>query len=98
MIDQHEKRLVQHLTRLYRIRNEIVHEGASSLELELVCGHLRHYLLFSIEQITSAIANNDIIKNLDDAFVYYENIYKRIKKANSIKEIFDIHNYVGYME
>lgn len=96
--ESHAKRLNQHLTRIYRIRNEIVHEGKTEAELELVAGHLRHYLLFSIEQITHEHSTNLIVGNLDDVYVYFENIYEQIKQAQEIKQVFDIKDYQGYME
>ncbi len=97
-IEKHIKRLNQHLTRIYRVRNELVHEGRTSVDLFLIAGHLRHYLLFSIEQITNELIENQTLGCLDDVFVYFENILERIKDANNIKEIFEIKKYTGYME
>ena len=97
-IEKHIKRLNQHLTRIYRVRNELVHEGRTSVDLFLIAGHLRHYLLFSIEQITNELIENQTLGCLDDVFVYFENILERTKDANNIKEIFEIKKYTGYME
>lgn len=97
-IEKHISRLNQHLTRIYRVRNELVHEGRTSVDLFLIAGHLRHYLLFSIEQITNELIENPTLECLDDVFVYFENILERIKDANNIKEIFEIKMYTGYME
>jgi len=97
-IEKHTKRLEQHLTRIYRLRNELVHEGKSSVDLFLIAGHLRHYLLFSIEQITNELIDNQPLQNLDDVFVYFENLLTRIKDAKNIQEIFSIKEYKGYME
>jgi hypothetical protein len=97
-IEKHSQRLEQHLTRIFRVRNELVHEGRSSVDLFLITGHLRHYLLFSIEQITIELNSNPPLKNLDDVFVFYENLLDRIKMARNIEEIFEIKRYEGYME
>ena len=97
-LEKHIQRLDQHLTRLFRIRNEIVHEGKSMANLALMNGHLRHYLLFSIEQITNELSKNHSLSDLDDVFVYFENLVERIKSAKDIKEIFEIKKFVGYME
>lgn len=97
-IEKHTTRLNQHLTRIYRVRNELVHEGRTSVDLFLIAGHLRHYLLFSIEQITNELIENPTLECLDDVFVYFENLLERIKDANNIKEIFEIKQYTGYME
>jgi hypothetical protein len=76
----------------------LVHEGRTSVDLFLIAGHLRHYLLFSIEQITNELIENPTLECLDDVFVYFENILERIKDANNIDEIFEIKRYTGYME
>ncbi|MCW0482732.1 hypothetical protein [Gaoshiqia sediminis] len=97
-LERHSTRLEQHLTRIYRIRNEVVHEGRASANLELVAGHLRHYLLFSIEQITHALAENPVLENLDDVFVCFENLFEQVKTAENIQQVFNICDYKGYME
>lgn len=97
-IKVHKKRLELHLTRIYKIRNELVHEGKTSFNLYLIASHLRHYLLFSIEQITNEINENPWLEHLDDVFIYYENLYNQIIKANDIDEIFAIKEFKGYME
>ena len=97
-IKLHRKRLELHLSRIYKIRNELVHEGRTSVDLSLVASHLRHYLLFSIEQITNEINENPLLDHLDDVFIYYENLYNQIIKAKTIEEIFVIKEFKGYME
>lgn len=98
LLEQHIYRLEQHLTRIYRVRNELVHEGRSTVDLFLLAGHLRHYLLFSIEQITNELAENPTLDHLDDVFVYFETLLTRIKSAKNIQELFSIKEYKGYME
>lgn len=95
---QHIKRLEQHLTRIYRVRNEIVHEGRSKIDLFLIAGHLRHYLIFSIEQITNEFIENPTLEQIDDVFVYFETLLERIKSAENIQEIFSIKEFRGFME
>ncbi len=97
-VEQHTNRLNQHLTRLYRVRNELVHEGKTKMNVRLLAGHLRHYLLFSIEQITHELCENPSIEKIDDAFVYYENMKERIKHSENLSEILKIKEYKGYME
>lgn len=97
-LSTHHDRLEQHLTRIYRIRNEIVHEGQVSTNLELVAGHLRHYLLFSIEQITHTMAEFDVLLTLEDVFIYYENLFEQLKSSSNIEVVFNVCSYQGYME
>jgi hypothetical protein len=97
-VSLHKKRLELHLTRIYKIRNELIHEGKTSVDLNLVAGHLRHYLLFSIEQITNELHENIFIDHLDDVFIYYENLYLRIIESKNIEEVFAVKEFKGYME
>jgi hypothetical protein len=97
-IEKHTNRLNQHLTRLYRVRNELVHEGKTKMNVRLLAGHLRHYLLFSIEQLTHELCENPNIEKIDDAFVYFENMKERIKQVENLSEILKIKEYKGYME
>ena len=97
-LNNHRSRMEQHITRIYRVRNEIVHEGRSSVDLFLLAGHLRHYLLFSIEKITNELIENPALTQLDDVFTYFESLLEQIMKAANIQEIFHIKQYDGYME
>lgn len=97
-LELHKTRLDLHLTRIYKIRNELVHEGKTSVDLNQLASHLRHYLLFSIEQITNELNENIVLNQLDDVFIYFENLYNRILKANNLEEIFTIKEFNGYME
>ena len=97
-IESHTKRLNQHLTRIYRVRNELVHEGKTKMNVRLMAGHLRHYLLFTIEQMTNEISENPTIEKIDDVFVYFENLMERIKLCKNLNEIIELKNYNGYME
>lgn len=97
-LEKHGKNLEQHLTRIYRIRNELVHEGKTTVDLFLVAGHLRHYLIFSIEQITNELVENPTLKNLDNVLTYYENVLDCIKNADNIHGVFVLKTYSGFME
>jgi hypothetical protein len=97
-IKLHKKRLELHLTRIYKIRNELIHEGKTTGDLNLVASHLRHYLLFSIEQITNELNENEFLEHLDDVFIYYENLFLRIIESKNLDEIFAIKEFKGYME
>ena len=42
----HRRNLEQHLSRLYRYRNELIHEGAIKQNMENLTSNLRYYLVF----------------------------------------------------
>lgn len=98
VIELHKSRLEQHLTRIYKIRNELVHEGRTSTDLNLIVGHLRHYLIFSIEQITNELYDNSLLGNLDDVFVFYENLYEKVRSSNTLLQVYNVKEYNGYMQ
>lgn len=99
ILHAHMNRLSQHITRIYRVRNELVHEGRSeSIPLQLIAGHLKHYLLFSIEQLTNELNSNPAVQHLDDVFVYFENLVDRVLKADSVREILLMKPYEGFIE
>lgn len=45
-ISTHRTNLEQHLSRLYRYRNELIHEGAIKQNMENLTSNLRYYLVF----------------------------------------------------
>ena len=45
-IATHRTNLEQHLSRLYRYRNELIHEGAIKQNMENLTSNLRYYLVF----------------------------------------------------
>lgn len=47
-LDKHTKNLVWHLSRIYHLRNELVHEAAIRQNIEGVTNNLRSYLVFML--------------------------------------------------
>lgn len=47
-LDKHAKNLVWHLSRIYHLRNELVHEAAIRQNIEGVANNLRSYLVFML--------------------------------------------------
>jgi hypothetical protein len=47
-IEGHRKRLEQHLIRLYRVRNEIIHEARHNFNNEALTSNLKYYLTFAL--------------------------------------------------
>lgn len=82
-IDKHLMHLDQHLARLYRLRNELVHEAAIKSNIENVTSNLRYYLVFILNQSLIFFYNCKYEKaNMDTFFWYYECLYKNIQKSD----------------
>ena len=50
-IQKHRTHLLQHISRIYRLRNELVHEAALKQDIENVTSNLRFYLVFVLNQM-----------------------------------------------
>jgi hypothetical protein len=50
-IKAHKDHLLQHIVRIYRLRNELVHEAAIKQDIMNVTSNLRFYLTFVLNQL-----------------------------------------------
>jgi len=75
---KHKENICYHLTRIYRLRNEIVHEAAVDMNIEMIASNLKYYLLFSIERMIWAVHENEFISSVDDIFIYFEALSEHI--------------------
>lgn len=86
-IKKHEDNLNQNLSRIYHLRNELIHEAALKQDIENITSNLRYYLVFVLNQLISyfsklsVVANvEDRMFNIDDVFYEYKLWKKRIEK------------------
>ena len=91
----HVSNLERHITRIYNLRNELIHEAGINQDIENITSNLRYYLVFILDQIIAFFSNPDL-KNLkkdtclDDFFNTYINYRKMIEVSydlNFIKSI-----------
>lgn len=66
MIVNSSKNVEWNLTRIYRIRNEIVHNASTNVDIEILVSHLKYYLVFSLFSILDFFANKAEDYNLDN--------------------------------
>ncbi len=77
-IEKHQQNLDWNINRIYRIRNEIVHNAGNNLQIETIVSHLRYYLIFILNSIIEYFLNHpfditqDKILTLDDFFIMRE--------------------------
>lgn len=104
LIERHRKNLDWHLTRCYRIRNEIVHDAALHLNIELITGNLKYYLTFVLNALLEYFNNTPKDFNVDgeisinDFFILNtikynnalqsENIFEAFMSEKSVTDIF----------
>lgn len=100
-IKKHRKDLEWNLARIYRIRNEIIHEAALKPNIARISSHIRYYLTFMIISLIEYLENSPIDMNSDrqitiDDFFTLQNLYfeSNKKKGFAIEDLFKIKNPV----
>jgi hypothetical protein len=98
-LENHQKNLEWNLTRIYRIRNEIVHNAAIKEDIAVLTSHLRYYLTFIINGIIDFLINhpkdinNDDLINIDDYFLLQDlSLSSLEKKGVDFKDLIKINN------
>lgn len=90
----HESNLNYHLARLYRLRNELIHEAAIKQDIESITSNLRYYLVFLLNQIIRFCSSNSDEEERDitlsDFFCYYELYKKRISEDYDLGIIMNV--------
>lgn len=77
-ISCHKKNLEWHIVRIYRMRNELIHEAALKQDIEGATSNLRFYLVLVLNQLISFFHNTTMLVSINDFFHDFEN------KANTI--------------
>lgn len=87
ILKNHSNNLNQHLTRIYRVRNELVHEGGrvDNYNIETITGNLRYYLTFILSSLLDFLENSVDVNmdgeiSIDDFFHYNEIQHQGIEK------------------
>lgn len=91
----HVKNLERHITRIYSMRNALIHEAGINQDIENITSNLRYYLVFVLDQLISFFSysnpkSNNKVASLDDFFNTYINYRKMIEvdyDLNIIKSI-----------
>ncbi|RPD42603.1 hypothetical protein [Chitinophaga barathri] len=94
---KHEINLTHNFTRLYRIRNEIVHNAAIKRGIYVSISHMKYYLTFILNSILDFMAeqsvdtDNDGKVSIDDYFIAQEIMLGSLN-GGTIKEYIKIDN------
>lgn len=96
-LKRHSDNLYWNLTRLYRIRNEIVHNAAIKNGIYTHISHMKYYLSFILNSILDFMAeepadlNNDGKITIEDYFITQEIIFGSLK-GEKLEEFMKIEN------
>ena len=98
-IQNHLNNLDWNLNRIYRIRNEIVHNAAIKEDIAVLTSHLRYYLTFIINGLIDFLSNHpqdlnsDDLINIDDYFTLQDLQLSSLEKTNlQLTELLKIKN------
>lgn len=72
-ITVHRTNIEWHISRIYRMRNELIHEAALKQDIEGVTSNLRFYLIFLLNQLVNYFHAADMSVSINDFFHDYEN-------------------------
>lgn len=77
-LTKHKTHVDWHLIRLYRVRNELIHDAAMIENIENLTGNLRYYLNFTLNKLIEFFADspqqkvmNDKLMTVDDFFMHH---------------------------
>lgn len=72
-INHHKENLEIHFTRIYRLRNEIIHDAATNTNNEQIASNLRYYLTFILNEVIDFLHNHSISQlSIEDYFILNE--------------------------
>ncbi len=104
MIDRNMENLDWNLTRLYRVRNEIVHNAAIKSDIESLVSHLKFYLLFTICSLMDFFAekaedyNFDSKITLDDYFEIREMRFDNLTHEKNKIDVQELKKFMNPLE
>lgn len=72
-INHHKDNLEIHFTRIYRLRNEIIHDAATNTNNEQIASNLRYYLTFILNELIDFLSKHDKLElSIEDYFILNE--------------------------
>jgi len=72
-INHHKENLEIHFTRIYRFRNEIIHDAATNTNNEQIASNLRYYLTFILNEVIDFLHNHSTSQlSIEDYFILNE--------------------------
>jgi hypothetical protein len=105
-LENHQKNLDWNLNRIYRLRNEVVHNAAIKINIESVTSHIRYYLVFTLNGLLDYFLNEPVDVNhdkkldIDDYFITQVILLDNIFKDDNYLKfdyLLSMHNPVEYL-
>ena len=98
-IDKHKRNLIIHFTRIYMLRNEIVHDAAINTNIENIIANLRYYLTFALNGIIDFLCQTHEDKvSIEDYFTISEIHLGNIKhKGWTLSELLKVSSSIDFI-
>ncbi|ADF54252.1 hypothetical protein [Zunongwangia profunda] len=96
-LEKHQENLIWNITRLYKIRNEIVHNAAVTDNISVNVSHLKYYLTFILNSLMDFMSNSPIDIDgdqkitIEDYFISQTIIFGALK-GQKVNEYLKVNN------
>ncbi|TBM99790.1 hypothetical protein EYD45_15355 [Hyunsoonleella flava] len=92
-LKKHELNLEHHLTRIYRTRNQIVHDAAKNMNILLLTSSLKYYLAYSIDVTTYWLTDSIPIHSIEDILELNDTLYEKyISQDLNIQDLISVND------
>jgi hypothetical protein len=92
-LNKHKENLEIHFTRIYRLRNEIIHDAAMNTNNQLIVSNLRYYLTFILNEVIDYLsqAHSNGSASIEDYFIANELKLGNIEhKGTTLIDVLDV--------
>ena len=99
-LNRHKENLEIHFTRIYRLRNEIIHDAALNTNNQLIVSNLRYYLTFILNEVIDHLSNatTNGSKSIEDYFIGNELKLGNIEhKGFTLKDFLDVECAIDFI-
>lgn len=90
---RHKNNIERHLSRLYRLRNELIHEAGTKEDIDCATSNLRYYLVFLLNQVIMYFSNmedTDNLININDFFNEFECTERKLSFDWSLQSLLNV--------
>ncbi len=90
----HVENLERHIQRIYRTRNQIVHEAAINNNIRILTGNIKYYIIYTLNAVLGDIDKQKSISSIREHFHYRSMLMENIKEDElSLDDYIKIPNF-----
>lgn len=98
-VERHQKNTIIHFTRIYRLRNEIIHDAATNTNNESIASNLRYYLTFILNGVIEYLSSSENDNaSIEDYFTINEILLGNIAhKKWKLDDLLDVSTPIDFI-